>query len=159
MPEVSPSSDWCQRWREGEAGWRHQSEGDFDPGSYEVAPLDDRTARAYVLAHHYSRTYVASRLRYGLWERRGALVGVAVLSVPVRAAVLTRLVPELIPYAESPERRRFVLADRVLGNGESWFLARVLRLAAHAYPHEVALVDKLPKTLSGKFQRNLLRGS
>ena len=79
---------------------------------------------------HYSGTYVASRLRYGLWERLGALVGVAVLSVPVQAAVLTRPFPELMPYAESLELGRFVLADRVSGNGESWFLAQVFRLAA-----------------------------
>jgi acetyl-CoA synthetase len=32
------------------------------------------------------------------------------------------------------------------------------RLAAHAYPREVAFVDQLPKTPSGKVQRYLLRG-
>jgi acetyl-CoA synthetase len=32
------------------------------------------------------------------------------------------------------------------------------RLAAHAYPREVAFVDSLPKTPSGKIQRYLLRG-
>jgi acetyl-CoA synthetase len=31
------------------------------------------------------------------------------------------------------------------------------RLAAHAYPREVAFVDQLPKTPSGKIQRFLLR--
>jgi acetyl-CoA synthetase len=31
------------------------------------------------------------------------------------------------------------------------------RLAAHAYPREVAFVDRLPKTPSGKIQRYLLR--
>jgi hypothetical protein len=129
-PEVSPASDWCQRWRDGTARWKHRSEGGFEPRSYEVGPLDDRTAKAYVERHHYSRTYVASRLRYGLWERGGTLVGVAVLSVPVRATVLTCPFPELVPYTESLELGRFVLADRVPGNGETWFLARVFRLAA-----------------------------
>jgi acetyl-CoA synthetase len=33
------------------------------------------------------------------------------------------------------------------------------RLAAHAYPREVAFLDQLPKTPSGKVQRFLLRGS
>lgn len=130
VPEVSPSSDWCQRWRDGKARWRHRSDGGFDARSYDVAALDDRTAKGYVERHHYSHTYVASRLRYGLWEHGGALVGVAVLSVAVQAAVLTRPFPELIPYVESLELGRFVLADLVPGNGESWFLARIFRLAA-----------------------------
>ncbi len=49
--------------------------------------------------HHYARSYVASRLRYGLWDRRGVLLGVAVLSVPVRRAVLTGPFPELEPFS------------------------------------------------------------
>jgi hypothetical protein len=127
---VSPSSDWCQRWRDGGPRWRHRSEGGFDAARYEVAPLDDRTAKAYVERHHYAHIYVASRLRYGLWDRRGALLGVAVLSVPVRREVLTRPFPALEPFHESLELGRFLLADAVPGNGESWFLAQVFRLAA-----------------------------
>jgi hypothetical protein len=127
--EVSPPSDWCLRWRDGRPRWRHRSEGGFDAARYEAAPLDDRTAKAYVERHHYTRSYVASRLRYGLWDRRGALLGVAVLSVPVRKEVLTGPFPELEPFAESLELGRFLLADRVPANGESWFLGRVLRLA------------------------------
>jgi hypothetical protein len=79
--------------------------------------------------HHYARMYVASRLRYGLWDRRGALLGVAVLSVPVSREVLTRPFPDLVPFHESLELGRLVLADRVPANGESWFLGRVFRLA------------------------------
>ena len=86
---------------------------------------------AYVERHHYAGTYVASRLRYGLWERDGTLVGVAVLSIPVQRAVLTRPFPELEPYQESLELGRFVLADHVPANGESWFLGQVFRLAQH----------------------------
>lgn len=129
-PEVSPASDWCQRWRDGQSRWRHRSDGGFDAAQYEVAPVDDRTAKVYVERHHYARSYVASRLRYGLWDRRGGLLGVAVLSVPVRRAVLTGPFPELAPFHESLELGRFVLADAVPGNGESWFLAQVFRLAA-----------------------------
>jgi len=127
--EVSPSSDWCQRWRDGQPRWRHRWEGGFDATQYEVSPIADRTAKAYVERHHYARTYVASRLRYGLWDRRGALLGVAVLSVPVRREVLTRPFPDLVPFHESLELGRLVLADRVPANGESWFLGRVFRLA------------------------------
>ena len=52
------------------------------------------------------------------------------LSVPVRPAVLTRPFPELVPLRESLELGRFVLADAVPSNAESWFLARAFRLAA-----------------------------
>src|SRR5215211_3170971 len=128
--EVSPASHWCQRWRDGWPHWRHRSEGGFDAAQYEVAPVDDRTAKAYVERHHYSGSYVASRLRYGLWDRRGALLGVCVLSVPVRRAVLTGPFPELEPFSESLELGRFVLADRVPANAESWFLGQVFRSAA-----------------------------
>src|SRR5262249_30712494 len=130
LPEVSPSCDWCQRWRDGRARWRHRSEGGFDPGSYEVAPLDDRTAKAYVERHHYNGIYVGTRRRDGIRGRHGKRVGAGARRVPVRAAVLTRPFSGLISYAESLELGRFVLADRVPGNGESWFLGRVFRLAA-----------------------------
>lgn len=128
--EVSPASDWCQRWRDGRPQWRHRSEGGFDARRYEAAPIDDRTAKAYVERNHYAGTYVASRLRFGLWDRRGDLLGVAVLSVPVRREVLTLPFPELEPFRESLELGRFVLADRAPANSESWFLAQVFRLVA-----------------------------
>ncbi|MBI4496629.1 MAG: hypothetical protein HY689_01860 [Chloroflexi bacterium] len=95
-----------------------------------MAPVDDRTAKAYVERHHYAGSYVASRLRYGLWDRWGALLGVAVLSVPVQRAVLTGPFPDLEPFSESLELGRFVLADRAPANAESWFLGQVFRLAA-----------------------------
>ena len=64
-----------------------------------MAPIpDDATARACCQRHHFSDTYPAGRLRYGLYERGGALVGVVVLSVPARAAVLTGVFPHLAPY-------------------------------------------------------------
>lgn len=69
--EVSPPSDWCQRWQDRRPGWRHRSEGGFDALRYEVAPVDDRLAKAYVERHHYAGSYVASRFRYGLWDRGG----------------------------------------------------------------------------------------
>ncbi len=131
-PAMAPASDWCERWRERRASWRHRSEGGFDWRQYEVGPVDELVAKAFVERHHYSGSYVAARLRYGLWDRRGQLVGIAVLSVPVQRAVLTRPFPELVPFAESLELGRFVLVDAVPANGESWFLAQAFRLAAAA---------------------------
>ena len=121
---------WCQRWRGGRHSFRPAG-GPFDPRRYEVADVDELAAKSYVETNHYSRSYPASRLRYGLWDGT-RLVGVAVLSVPVQASVLTNAFPGLVPYDESLELGRFVLDDDVPANGESWFLARVFKLAALA---------------------------
>lgn len=127
--EVALPADWSLRWRDGRSHWRHRADGGLDRRLYDVAPIADRTAKAYVLRHHYQHSYVASRFRFGLFEERtGDLLGVAVFSVPVQRAVLTRAFPALEPYVESLELGRFVLHDRVPANGETLFLARCLRL-------------------------------
>lgn len=130
--EIAPASDYCQRWTDRLPKWRHTSEGGFDRRRYDVAPIDEALARDYVVQHHYSASYPAARLRFGLFDSSwyGRLVGVAVLSVPVQRAVLTKVLPDLEPYAESLELGRLVLSDRVPANAESWFLARVFDLAA-----------------------------
>ena len=46
--------------------------------------------------------------------------------------VLTAVFPDLEPYAESLELSRFVLAESVPANGESWFLARCWRRSRQA---------------------------
>ena len=64
-----------------------------------------------------------------------------------------------------PERTEIVKAFVVLRQGYSASdaLAEDLRrhvrkrLSAHAYPREIAFVDALPKTASGKIQRFVLR--
>lgn len=128
----SVSGPWCQRWRTQRVSWRHRSEGGFDRSRYEVAEIpDDTTARAFVLEHHYARSYPAAIRRYGLY-RNYELVGVAVLSAPVRKDVLTMPFPELVAYSESLELGRFVLLDEVEANGESFFLGQLFRLAASA---------------------------
>lgn len=124
-------TEFCQRWRERRHSWRHRSEGGFDSSRYEVAPVAEAAARAFVEQHHYSGCYPASRLRYGLYSGHW-LVGVAVLSVPVQRSVLTLPFPGLTPYSESLELGRFVLLDQVPANAESWFLARAFELAATA---------------------------
>lgn len=120
----------CQRWRDRASRWRTVGEAGIDPRAYEVGPLEEATARAFVTRHHYAASYPAARLRYGLWEHTGALVGVAVLSVPVRREVLTGPFPQLEAYQESLELGRFVLLDRVPANGESWFLGQLFHEAA-----------------------------
>jgi hypothetical protein len=54
------------------------------------------------------------------------LVGVAVFSVPCNNATLTNVFP--CDALAATELGRFVLLDRVPGNGETWFLARCFEL-------------------------------
>ncbi len=146
-----PASEYCQRWQHRRHSWRHRSEGGFNSRQYEVAPLDELSAKAFVEGHHYSGSYVAASQRYGLWDCGGRLVGAAVLSVPVQTTVLTRPFPELVPFTESLELGRFVLLDNVPANGESWFLARAFELAARAgIRGVVSFSDPLPRWNAGQ---------
>ena len=146
-----PSSQWCQRWADGRHSWRHLSEAArFQPERYRVEPLADAAARSYVVAHHYSAYYPAATHRYGLWEGR-RLAGVAVLGIPTSAATLTNLFPDLEPYRESVVLSRFVLADDVPANGESWFLARVFaQAAATGIRGVVSFADPVPRRVGGQ---------
>jgi hypothetical protein len=126
--ELQPASDWCQRWLNRRPTWQHPSAGGFDRRRYDVAELAETSARAFVVANHYSGTFPAASLCAGLFDGVW-LVGVAVLSVPVQAKVLTDVFPDLAPYHESLELGRLVLADQVPANAETWFLARVWELA------------------------------
>ncbi|MFF8632456.1 Mom family adenine methylcarbamoylation protein [Streptomyces werraensis] len=115
---------------------------------------DEQPGKAFVLAHHYSRSYPAVKVQFGLYdtvdgERR--LSGVAVFGVPVNTAVLTKPLPELRPFTESVECSRFVLLDECPGNAESWFLARCFdRLLADGVRGVVSFADPVPRrTASG----------
>ncbi|MHB1975347.1 MAG: Mom family adenine methylcarbamoylation protein [Acidimicrobiales bacterium] len=122
-----------QRWRAGRGGWRHRDDV-VDTSQLEVVELArDRDAKAFVLEHHYSGSYPAAKLRYGLVDRRAdRLVGVCVLGIPMQDKVLTNVFPDLRPGVSSVELSRLVLLDDpVVGaNAESWMVARAFRLAA-----------------------------
>jgi hypothetical protein len=121
----------CQRWRHGRASYRPAGEV-IEPRRYEVEQLrDDATPKAFVVTHHYARSYPAARLRVGLFER-GELVGVAVYSQPWRHQWAGSLFPEGLEAAAVVELSRFVLLDRVPANGESWFLGQAFRLIRRA---------------------------
>lgn len=113
-----------QRWRLRRASYRPARET-VTTSVLDVAPLPlDRTAKDFVVAHHYSGTYPAARFRYGLFEC-GELVGVAVFSVPTNYRTF-----DALPGSrdENVELGRFVLLDDVGANAESWFLARCFTL-------------------------------
>lgn len=149
---ASPASTACQRWTLGRHSWRHTSEGGFDQRRFTVEQIPEAAARAFVCRHHYSASYPAARLAWGLFTDDetlvdgSPLVGVAVLSIPMRAAVLTNVFPELEPFTESLELGRFVLTDAVPANAESWFLAQVWRRAtAGGIRGIVTFADPMPR--------------
>lgn len=138
----------CQRWTGRRLSWALAAPGErFDARLYEVHPVDEAVAKAYILANHYSGTYPAASRRYGLF-RGGALVGVAVYSVPAQVAVLSGPLPDLEPYRESLELGRLVLDDAEPGNAESWFVARCHEyLLAAGVRGVVSFADPVPRLL------------
>lgn len=149
-----------QRWRDGRHGWRPASEGGFNPDRYSVSEIGETTAAAFVQRHHYSTSWPAARLRYGLHDA-DKLVGAIVLGVPMSKAVLCNPFPTLEPYVESLELSRLVLLDEVPANAESWFCAAVFRLAAdRGVRGVVAFSDPEPRwrRLQGKAPEEIKPG-
>lgn len=143
-----------QRWRDRRDSFRQRGDR-FDPSAFRVEVISgDRTARAFVEAHHYSGSYPAARCRVGLYREqagwfRPELVGVAVFSVPMAQSVIPKWAG--VQAAEGVELGRFVLLDEVGFNGESWFLARALRALHAEIPTVRAVVsfsDPLPRQTS-----------
>jgi hypothetical protein len=139
---------FCQRWRERRDSYRPEGEP-IDPHRYEVAPIEMRTAKDFVLEHHYSASYPSCRWRYGLFDRAAPflstpyLVGVAVFSVPRHPNVLTNVFGGHVN--ESTELGRFVLLDLVPANGETWFLSRCRELLPTGLRGLVAFSDDTPR--------------
>lgn len=139
-----------QRWKEGRSHYRPAGET-INPSEYEIAEIpDDKTARNFICRHHYSKSYVAAVRRFGLyrWYKLLAdyrLVGVAVFSVPMNPATLTKVFPSSTLDCLL-DLGRFVLED-VPGNGCSWFHAEIRRrLAREGYVGEVAFADDVART-------------
>ena len=134
----------CQRWALGRASYRPPAER-IDTRRHEVTTLAELDAKAFVVEHHYSRSYPAARFRFGLYER-GELVGVAVFSQPINNASLDRFG---CAREHATELGRFVLVDRVAGNGETWFLARCFdQLRADGVLGVLSCSDPVPRRRS-----------
>lgn len=126
-------TELCLRWN----GRRHRHRPAGEPlqtDRYSVEPIDERTAKSYVIKHHYSGSYPAARFRAGLFEHcpfsAPQLVGVAVFSVPMTQALIPKYLQ--LPPDRGVELGRLVLDEAVPGNGETWFLARAFKLARKA---------------------------
>lgn len=131
-----------QRWRQHRASYRPAREP-IDPRRYAVDLVVESDAKRFVCSHHYSRSFPAARLRVGLYRTdpitRSELVGVAVFSVPMTQAVITRWTG--LPPHLGVELGRLVLLDEVEGNAETWFLARAFKLLGANLPDVQAIVS------------------
>ncbi|MCF2435929.1 DUF6248 family natural product biosynthesis protein [Streptomyces thinghirensis] len=71
LAEMPTTSPWCQRWRAGKHSWRHVRDRGFDARRYDVDVIpDEEPGKAFVLAHHYSRSYPAVKVQFGLVRHR-----------------------------------------------------------------------------------------
>lgn len=141
----------CQRWRDRRTSYRPAGEL-FDPSRASVQPIDEATAKAFVVRHHYSGSYPAARFRAGVFLKdrfqHERLVGVGVYSVPMNQAVVPSYFPGLDPL-HGAELGRFILLDEVPANAESWSIARMQRLLRVALPDVTGVLaysDPLPRT-------------
>lgn len=130
-----------------EATLTGERKGGFDARRYRLVTIAEQPARRFVREYHYSHSFPAARMSFGLLEGEH-LVGVAVLGVPMHPAVLTKPFPTL-GAREAAELSRLVLLDAVPANAESWLLGRLFRLAAtEGLRGLVAFSDPLPRILA-----------
>lgn len=118
-----------KRWQDRRERWAPPESRDlFRPAEFGVDIVAESSARDLVRQHHYSGSFPAARLSVGLFRKAGVtpatLVGVAVFSVPMQQASITRYTG--LPPAEGVELGRFVCTPEVAFNGETWFLRRAL---------------------------------
>jgi hypothetical protein len=107
-----------QRWREQVGSYRPTGET-IRKQEYDVEPLEEADAKAFVLRHHYLQSFPAARRCFGLY-RCGELVGVSVFSQGLNHAATVKELPG--PANLSVTLGRLVLLDEVPGNAESYFI-------------------------------------
>lgn len=134
-------TDRSQRWRERRSRFVADREV-IDPRAYAVDIIDHSTARAFIAQHHYLPTYPAAQVAVGLFADRGqlSLAGVAVFAVPPTGAVVTAHSGFASP-AQGCVLARLILLDEVPQNGESFFVARALRLLRRERPAIEAVIS------------------
>lgn len=157
LMEFPVVSHRAQRWHRGQHSFTRTTDGGFDPRRYECRPIAHADAKAYVLRHHYARSFPAARFCFGLYllDDPDPLVGVAVFSVPASSTVITRVFPEL-DVRSAVELGRLVLegppagdrsmAQRAPANAESWFVAQATRdLVTRDIHGVIAFADPVPR--------------
>lgn len=123
----------------------------IDPAQFAVDVIPCAMAKAFVVKHHYSGSFPASRLSVGLFRDgpggRADLAGVATFSVPMNNRAIPVHTGLANPLAGA-ELGRLVILDDVAGNGETWFLARAFRALRREKPAVEAVLsyaDPVPR--------------
>lgn len=139
-------TDFSQRWSDRRAHYRIAGiRGEtFNPRFYEVAEIEERVARAFVCKNHYSGSFPSALISFGLF-RGETLCGTFVSSVPQGKRVLSKVFPD--SEGMPTDCGRFVLADEVELNGESWFHARCRELLTRmGFTGLLAFADDVRRT-------------
>lgn len=132
LPRPTPAAlvQQCLRWSHRRHSYRPAGEV-VDTSRMGVEPIEESAAKAFIRCHHYAASYPAARYRAGLFEKDpfmpARLVGVAVFSVPMSRAVLTKYLGE-DGADDGVELGRLCLLDHTGANSESWFLSRAFKL-------------------------------
>ncbi len=150
MP-TTQAVDRSQRWRDRRAKFI-ANDTTINPRRYAVDIIYcQKTAKPFVIEHHYSGTFPATRLSCGLFRNgpgnHSELVGVASFSVPVNNASVA-LQTGLSEYNAATDLGRLVLLDDVEANGESWFVSRAFSLLRQVKPgvqSVIAYSDPMPR--------------
>lgn len=145
------AKDRSQRWRERRSRFI-ENDTTIDARHYAVDVIHcQRVAKPFVIEHHYSGTFPATRLSCGLFRNGPAgaseLVGVCAFSVPVNNASVA-MQTGLKDPCEAADLGRLVLLDDVEANGESWFVSRafsLLRQQKPAIQSVIAYSDPVPR--------------
>ena len=141
----------AQRWFHGRTNFRLRNEP-INPALYGVEPVTYADAKAFVVAHHYSKSFSPCIQSFGLFRVRSSwqpseLVGVATFAPASNPGSITRW--SGLPYEAGAELARFVLLDECEGNAETWFLARALRGFKSLHPLVQVVLsysDPVPRT-------------
>ena len=137
-------------------GYLNQSTPAIDGGYYRTWDTVELSPDGYIsFVGRHDDVITSSGYRIGPFEVESALIEHPAV---VEAAVVGK---------PDPDRTEIVKAFVILRDGvrPSDELAETLklhvrtRLSAHAYPREIAFVEQLPKTPSGKIQRFILRNA
>lgn len=139
-------TDFTQRWRDRRATYKLAGiRGEtFNSRHYEVAEIEERVARAFVVENHYSGSFPSALVSFGLF-RGEKLCGTFVSSVPQGKRVLAKVFPD--SEGMPTDCGRFVLSDEVELNGESWFHARCRELLTRmGFTGLLAFADDVRRT-------------
>lgn len=130
--------DATQRWRDGKSKFIPIREV-INPRELEVAEISEAAAREMIIKNHYSHSFPASRVRFGLFQK-GEFVGAAVFSHPVNNRTITNVFG-CEKASDGLELGRFLLLDSVEFNAESWFLSRCREILRKDYVGVVMFSD------------------